>query len=50
MSEEYDIEWFRDLTDIVKNKTMFFLPCFGAFLAWCGGNATVIGTLAFVLF
>jgi hypothetical protein len=34
MSEEYDIEWFRDLTDIVKNKTMFFLPCFGAFLAF----------------
>jgi hypothetical protein len=31
---EFDIGWFKDLADIVKNKTMFFLPCFGALLAF----------------
>jgi hypothetical protein len=32
--DDFDISWFKDLTDIVKNKTMFFLPCFGPFLAF----------------
>ena len=35
---EYDASYLRDLADIVKNKTLFFVPFFGAFLAFLVGK------------
>jgi hypothetical protein len=49
VSEEYDIEWFKELTDIVKNKTVFFLPCFGAFLAFLFAKSDYIKSSNWVI-
>lgn len=46
---DFDISWFKDLTDIVKNKTMFFLPCFGAFLAFVFTQSEYIKGSNFVI-
>jgi hypothetical protein len=30
----YDAGFLRDIADMVKNKTLFFIPFFGAYLAF----------------
>jgi hypothetical protein len=47
--DDFDTSWFKDLTDIVKNKTLFFLPCFGAFLAFVFTQSEYIKDSNFVI-
>lgn len=32
--EDLDVTFLRDIADIIKNRTLFFLPFFGAFIAF----------------
>jgi hypothetical protein len=55
--EPFDASFLKDLADIIKNKTLFFIPFFGALLAflftkadYIKGSNAVIWVLLVVLF
>jgi hypothetical protein len=45
----FDAEYLKGLTDIVKNKTLFFIPFFGAYLAFLLTKTEYIKSANFVI-
>jgi len=55
--ENLDVTFLRDIADIIKNRTLFFLPFFGAFIAFLFSKSdyikesnTAISAICIVLF
>jgi hypothetical protein len=47
--KDYDASFLRDIADMVKNKTLFFIPFFGAYLAFLLGKTDYIKGANFVI-
>lgn len=47
--KEFDPSFLKDLADIIKNKTLFFIPFFGAFLAFLFAKTEYIVGANFVI-
>src|SRR6266852_6150008 len=45
----YDASFLRDIADMVKNKTLFFIPFFGAYLAFIFGKSDYIKQANFII-
>jgi hypothetical protein len=48
-SPDYDASFLHDIADIVKNKTLFFIPFFGAYLAFLFAKSDYIKEANFVI-
>jgi hypothetical protein len=49
LPKDYDPSFMRDIADMVKNKTLFFIPFFGAYLAFLFGKADYIKGANFIV-
>ena len=46
---DFDASFLKDLADIIKNKTLFFIPFFGAFLAFLFAKTDYIKSANFII-